>query len=595
MPYAALAAASATLLGIGAWRIAAAVRDPIGAIPTEGFELARARAAYETSRTCGPCHPDHVRSWKRTFHSTMTREARPKTILAPFDGKTFDVLDVRVTPWRSDDAYFLDFPEPGSDRPVTHRIVRVTGSRRMQQFETFENDRYVRLPVAWSIEQRRWLHLSEAFFHADGEDFDAYRAVWDLNCIFCHTTRPVPGLDARERLASHPAELGIACEACHGPGEEHARRMRSPLRRYAVRRSHPIDPTIVNPGRLDQTRSVQVCGHCHGQRLPADRERIREILERGDPFTPGEDLSRYFAPITNETMLGAYSFAPRFWGDGSPRLTAYEYQGLLGSSCYRRGTMTCLSCHAMHSGDPHGQLRPDRPGDAMCTQCHEQYAGPGRAAHTHHGDESEGSRCVACHMPAVVYGIMTWHPTHRIVSPDPASAAASNTPDACTLCHTGRSLQWAAASVERLWPRKLELQSPPLDATRGSAPEMVRALFAGDSVYRALAASRLGEWSPEVGIAKPAVPLLAQLLVDDHPAVRRAALDALARLTGGSDLPRADDPLASRDAARRRIEASSRLSEPMAGWPFIADGTLDRPRLLEWEHERKESDVSIGE
>ena len=463
----------------------------------------------------------------------------------------------------------------------------------MQQFETRVDDRYVRLPLAFSIDERRWLHLSEAFFDADGGDYNAHRAVWDLNCIFCHTTGPVPGLDGGDRLDSRAAELGIACEACHGPGEEHARRMRSPLRRYTIRLTHPVDPTIVNPGRIEQARSVEVCGHCHGQRLPVDRDRIREILARGDPYVPGEDLTRIYEPVTAETRLGSYSFASRFWPDGSPRLTAYEYQGLRESPCYLKGTMTCLTCHTMHRGDPHGQMRPDLPDNAICTQCHDGYAGPLLAAHTRHESVSAGSRCIACHMPPVVYGILTWHPTHRISSPDPA--AAPGTPDACTLCHSGRSRAWASASIARLWPNARDRSRPAFDPARDPAPELVSALFTGDAVYRALAASRLGAPSPDTEVSARVVPLLAELLVDPYPNVRRLAREAIVRLTGRTDLPRAEEPAELRDAARRQLQSSSSRVAPMAGWPFTADGTLDRPRLAEWAHERHESGVSVGE
>ncbi|HKQ60060.1 MAG TPA: cytochrome c3 family protein, partial [Candidatus Polarisedimenticolaceae bacterium] len=377
-------------LALGLSALALAGCDPVGPPPPQGFEALRAAADYRTSRTCAPCHRDHVASWRRTFHRTMTQEATPTAVRAAFDGRAVEALGVRSVPWRRGDAFFLDTLDPRTHAVVSYPISRITGSRRMQQLETREDDRYVRLPLAWSIDEQRWLHLSEAFFHPDGEDFHAHRAVWDLNCIFCHTTRPVPGLDAAERLASRSAELGIACEACHGPGGEHARRMRSPLRRYAIHAAGTLDPTIVQPGRLDKVRSVQVCGHCHGQRLPAERERIRTILRDGDPYTPGEDLSRHFTPITRETALGTFSFAARFWGDGSPRLTAYEYQGVLRSPCYQRGELTCLSCHTMHAGDPRGQLRPDLPGDALCTQCHASYARARLAAHARHRADGPG-------------------------------------------------------------------------------------------------------------------------------------------------------------------------------------------------------------
>jgi hypothetical protein len=127
------------------------------------------------------------------------------------------------------------------------------------------------------------------------------------------------------------------------------------------------------------------------------------------------------------------------------------------------------------------------------------------------------------------------------------------------------------------------------------APELAHALFAGDAVYRALAAGRMGEASPDPGVPAAAVPLLAQLLIDPYPNVRRTARYALARLTGQSDLPQANDAAVLRDAARRRLETAAKPPVPDAGWPFTADGALDRKRLAEWEHERREAEVSIGE
>jgi hypothetical protein len=246
----------------------------------------------------------------------------------------------------------------------------------------------------------------------------------------------------------------------------------------------------------------------------------------------------------------------------------------------------------MHAGDPHGQLRPDRPGDAMCTQCHSTgYAGEQLAAHTHHAPESEGSRCTACHMPPVVYGIMSWHPTHEIVSPDPRRAAGFEMPDACTLCHTGRSRRWAAAQTEAWWPgaRHGGLKELP------EVPEMARALFAGDVVYRTLAAHALGRPSPEGEVSRATVPLLAQLLTDPFPNVRRTARLSLAGLLSRGDLPWALDPLDERRRMRDVLSAQPVLPPLGVGWPFLEDGSLDRQLLDGWAAERVEVPVAIGE
>jgi|CXWL01.1.fsa_nt_gi predicted CXXCH cytochrome family protein len=537
----------------------------------------------------------------------MTQELPDAVVRGRFDGQPLDWLGVRAVPRRSGAGYEIELPHPRTGERRAFPVVRTVGSRRMQQYVTRMGDRHVRLPVAFSIEEDRWFHLSEAFFHPDGESYHTNTAVWDLNCIFCHNVKARPGRDARVRVGpevgpegridSSVAELGIACEACHGPGEVHAERMRSPLRRLGFGLKDSDDPTIVHPGKLDQRRSAQVCGHCHGQRLPNREEDIQTILRDGDPFTPGEDLSRYYQPIHASSAIGSYSLAPRFWPDGSPRLTAHEYQGLTTSPCFERGTMTCLSCHAMHAGDPHGQLRPDRPGNSMCTQCHGDFDGPRLEDHTRHAAASTGSQCVACHMPPVVYGVMSWHPSHQIQSPDPRAAARLAMPDACTTCHTGRSRSWAATERERLWG-PAPSGTRPGDRPLPRVPEIPRALLAGDVVYRTLAAARLAEDSPEPDAGRFAVPILGELLLDPYPNVRRTARLALLRWAGsGIVVPYAHDPLAERLALRDLLTARPLSPVPplAAGWPFDPGGRPIPELLQSWAAERVEVPVSIGE
>src|SRR5262249_44248925 len=138
-----------------------------------------------------------------------------------------------------------------------------------------------------------------------------------------------------------------------------------------------VSKDIVNPLKLEADRSTMVCGHCHGQRVPEPTDRIQELLGRGDPYNPGDDLSEYYRPVWRDTRIGSYSFAPRFWADGSPRLTAYEYQGLLMSECFKKSDgqkrMTCLTCHSMHEGDPKGQILDENRTNKPCLECHDQF------------------------------------------------------------------------------------------------------------------------------------------------------------------------------------------------------------------------------
>ena len=156
------------------------------------------------------------------------------------------------------------------------------------------------------------------------------------------------------------SELGIACGACHGPGAKHAQAALSPLTRTWWRLQPEESRQIINPRKLSAERSLMICGHCHGQRTPEPFARIQTILTTGDPYNAGDDLAQFYRPITQDSKIGAVSFANRFWANGSPRLTAYEYQGILRSKCFVKGEpgkqINCLTCHSLHEGDPAGQI-----------------------------------------------------------------------------------------------------------------------------------------------------------------------------------------------------------------------------------------------
>jgi hypothetical protein len=366
-----------------------------------------------------------------------------------------------------------------------------------------------------------------------GGAFDRHVTRWNDNCVFCHNVAANPRLDAATgRFGTTTAELGVACEACHGPGAAHVAVNADPLRRLWLRTRKAADPTIVNPARLPPQRSAEVCGRCHGQRITAD---VAPFMAHGDPFVPGDELARTTTPLWRDTPLRGdpEAFAPRFWGDGTPRLTAYEYQGLLQSRCASEGQLTCTTCHGMHEGEPRGQMRARFRGaaaDGMCTQCHAALAdGAAAARHSHH---AEGVRCVSCHMPRVVYGVLDVHRSHRIEIPDAARAAAAGRPDACGGCH-----------VEKAF----------------AGPSTIDALFSGGPVTRAVAADALGRAQVPLDAdarTRREAALLDAMTTDAYPAVRHLAARALGRLgvEGAADYDPSSD-LPARTAAVERLRA----------------------------------------
>lgn len=511
-------------------------------------ELARPRSLHETayvgSGECTRCHPDHAASFRRTYHRTMTQLASEQSVLGAFDaGAGLSYGGIRAHMTRDEAGSFWMTFSAGAQR-WRARVERTVGSHHYQQYLAREGDVFFRLPIAWDVADRRFIHMNGAFLTPDPlrpadsafiarDDYDRHVTRWNDNCVFCHNVGPNPGLSPETgEFTTQVAELGVACEACHGPAAEHVEHNRNPLRRYVLAVGDVADPSIRNPARMSPARSAEVCGRCHGQRITDD---VGRFLRDGDRFVPGDPLSEQSRPLFRDTTLRGEAgvFAPRFWSDGTPRLTAYEYQGYLQSACAREGELTCESCHAMHAGDPSGQLRPDRRGDAACTSCHRELAGrDALAAHSRHDPAGEGARCTGCHMPDIVYGLVSVRLSHRIELPDPAAQARAGRPDACTLCHVDRDRAWAIEQAGALFGSRA-----PTSPLHGAADlaEVTRLLFAGDPIERSVAAHALGKQSACAAQAHdgPAIALLLDIMLEDaYPAVRRIAQRSLvARLS----------------------------------------------------------------
>jgi hypothetical protein len=580
---------TALLLAVTATALVSAGRRLLAEDLDRPFSLRE--SGWVGSPTCLSCHPDQHASWHRTFHRNMTQEAGPQSVVGAFDGREIVHQGVVARPEERAGRYFIDFEEPSTGSFTRFEIVRTVGSRRYQQYVARypEDGNDYRLPILWHIGDRRWVHLSGAFLGPDGEGYWSHYSAWNANCIFCHNTGPRPGflnydeLKARERrgepvsferdarFASEVAELGIACEACHGPGAEHARRNRNPLRRYLLHLSERRDPTIVHPQELSHDRQVDLCGQCHGQRTGHSAADVVRWLEEGPTFRPGDRLQDHVRPVWQDTTVppGADPdlFRLRFWGDDTPRLTAYEYQGLLQSPCFQRGELSCLSCHTMHDGDVFGQLPAEMRTHHACTSCHAEIAAniPG---HTGHRIDSTGSDCYACHMPKMVYGIMEIHRSHRVESPNAARDVEAGRPHACTSCHLDRSPVWSAQVSGETWGA--EHGRLPESRGDGADPEIVdvvASLLAGDPVQRAVAARM-----PELG-NDPLEPLQRAFLIphlllameDDYPAVRRFASQTLATL--------------SEELAQTGFDPG--LIVPLAAFDFLAPGDHRNALLVE--------------
>lgn len=552
---------------------------------------------YSGSDTCADCHGARLDSWYATYHRTMTQEATGDTVQGRFDGRELDFEGLRVRPVREGGRYFFDYHDLETGTLIQRQqIHRTVGSNRYQQYLTKlpEDETYVRLHYLWHNGDQRWVHMNAAFLGPDGRSYDEHVAIWNHNCIFCHNTGPQPRMSNYEtlqeaaalgqavdisreaRFESRVAELGISCETCHGPGAEHVARAADFWQRTGMRLSAGRDTSIINPVRLDSERASHVCAQCHAQRVPLSPEMLRQWMGQGPSYRPGDWLYDHVEPVRRDTWVPIAGqedlFKPRFWADGTPRLSAYEYQGQAMSACHQKAELSCMDCHTMHAGDPAGQITDRNRGNAPCLRCHQEYR-PGKALveHTRHSSDGSGSLCYNCHMPHLNYGVMTIHRSHHIEVPDPVRDAEAGRPNACLNCHVGESVNWAMAEVSDGWNhyRPKDDPGPPESVVRadGGSSELADAatMLIGDPVQKAIAAWRAGHTdNPQTGRERAwLVPYLLEAMADIYPSTRRFARMSL---------------LAILDDWQDSAEVAA-LRQPVEQFDFTADQSA-RQRLL---------------
>jgi len=457
----------------------------------------------------------------------MTQLPSGAAVLAPFDGQTLESGGVSCTVHREGEVFFVDMPDPdweASEYPtgvekgqvtgaprVRLPVVMTTGSHHLQAYWVpSEHGNKVRIfPYVYHIGLSRWIPNDDSFITPP--DGKRYPQVWNNNCIKCHSVAGDVGYE-RGNWQTSVAELGISCEACHGPGAAHVAHHQNPVARYSQHFSGTSDPTIVNPAKLPPDKASQVCGQCHTAFNSAGSETM-------DKFRPGADFSRCFQMADDRVDQS-------FWPDGTMRIGGREYSGLSKSACYLKGGLSCLSCHSMHSSDPNKQMRAEMLGDDACTSCHATQA-KDIAKHTHHAADSVGSRCYNCHMPYSSYALFNAVRSHRIDSPIVSMSANNGRPNACNQCHVDQTLKWTGEHLQQWY----DIAPVALSEEESSVPDAILRLLRGDAIQRVLAARSLG-WEPAMEASGNdwQVPFLAQLLDDPYSIARYVAHESLTEL-----------------------------------------------------------------
>ena len=568
------------------------------------------REGFISSKSCRECHPTQHESWHKTYHRSMTQVASTESVVGDFDDVKLNSRGRDYHLYRKGDEYWVKMADPDwellamqhgadlaeiDDPPLIDRqVVMTTGSHHMQGYWIRGDigNQLRQIPWYYIIKEQRWVPREDVFMEPPGSP--RHFMEWNDACIICHSVGGAPRTNRQASMIdTHVAELGIACEACHGPGQPHVDYQRKVAANQSV--AGLSDP-VVNPKLKDHKVASEICGQCHSVFGPYDDQ---QFVAFGYPYRAGANLKESHYTLTFEDAHGKFGserLQAYFWDDGTCRIGGREYLGLINSPCYEQGKMSCLSCHSLHESDPNDLLSVDMRSNDACLQCHEEYKG-NLEAHTHHATDSAGSLCYNCHMPHTTYALLKSIRSHRIVTPNVSTSVEAGRPNACNLCHLDKTYEWTANTLNDWY----DIPKPKLDADEKEIAASLLWGLKGDAVQRIITAWHLG-WEPgiEASGAEWQPRFLAELLNDDYSTVRYVAGEAMRRYLKDWDYDFIATPAEREESKAAAIELwknSNSLPNDQRNERLLikADGSVDLKRLNRLLSDRDNRPITLPE
>lgn len=283
--------------------------------------VAKKTPEYIGSEDCAICHEDThpaiVAAHAKTLHHGAMADVtkNPKAIVAVFDAKSpFKKAEVRY----------------------------VLGVGKVYQNYLDKNLKL--LPGKWDAVNKKW----EKIEPVDGA----------TQCVGCHVTNFNP-------TAKTWTELGVGCEACHGPGGEHSESQEA--------------KDIVNLKKLDSKKLNMVCGQCHATGTDPSGKRAFPTA-----FCPGQDLEQHFK-LTPPPAGAANA----------------QYNQFLTSKHAEGNVIKCTTCHDTHGDKSKAGHQLRLPVNTLCMGCHSVDLGQTKAVESmekHAPTAKPDDTCATCHM-----------------------------------------------------------------------------------------------------------------------------------------------------------------------------------------------------
>ncbi len=484
------------------------------------------------STECRTCHEDEYADWMNSHHDLAMQIADSSTILGNFENQIFthQNQDYRFTT-KNGKYYF------SSDQDQTqvqeYEIKYTFGVFPLQQYIVeFPKGHYQCLDIAWDSEKNKWFHLQPDMDIATDEwiHWTGGGMRWNTACADCHSTNLHKNFDAISGAFNTTfSEINVGCEACHGPGEEHAKY-------YAENQNveNNIPPKLYLDTNATSTELVQKCARCHSRR---------------SQLTPYFDYQGHFFDHYEPSLLTEGLYEP----DGQIRDEVYVYGSFVQSKMYHLG-ISCRDCHDVHS------QKLKKTGNELCLSCHVQKYDS--KEHHFHIPNSDAGQCVNCHMTGEYYMGNDFRRDHSFRVPRPDQTVKYGTPNACNECHTDKSAEWAENAIVKFYGTER--------AEHFSDYLIPGALGDRNALYQLLAGTRFPEIARATGLnylgrnlLPDEVNSIRMFLFDSSALVRTQAIRALQNV-GDQTYTKLIEPLLSDSFRMVRIAAAeySQLKSP---------------------------------
>ena len=486
--------------------------DVVPALAEEPEALSQPQR-YTGSVSCRECHEKFYKLWAASHHGLAMQPYTSEFARTELTPQADDIV-IGNYRYRADIGGETGWVlERGPEGEKKYWMAHALGGKNVYYFLTItERGRLQVLPVAYDVRRKAWYDTAASGVRHFPDRPDQEPLNWkdreftfNTTCHGCHVSQLSTDYDLEtDTYHTTWTEPGINCETCHGPAAEHIR-----VCKEAPTGQVPKDLKIIRGGRnftVEQKNAT--CAPCHAKMVPLTTT-----------FQPGDRYFDHYGLVTLEH--------PDFYPDGRDLGENYTYTLWRMSPCVKSGKLDCLHCHTSS-----GRYRQKDEPNKSCLPCHQERV-ENAATHTHHPADSEGNKCIGCHMPMTEFAGMR-RSDHSMLPPTPAATMAFESPNACNLCHTDRDAAWADRWV-RKW-RERDFQAPVLhragliDAARKRdwtrLPEMLAYLGSEDrdevvatSLIRLLeACDDQSKW-----------PVILKAINDPSPLVRSAAAVALAQ------------------------------------------------------------------